>query len=129
MNAKFYIYRNLHKNCFSVRLLGRVIDHVTDALAFNVEFKVNQLGRLRVLTEQHKNVHAFVVAESYVSSKIDTTGLTRVSYNPYKSSFFESLREPIFKAPVVLFSSGKCYLLDSKYLNEFYQNIRPEPNG
>ncbi len=59
------VYRNLHKNCFSVRALGgenkgKVIDHVQEITLKDVKFAVQPAGRKRVLKEKQKNVHAFI---------------------------------------------------------------------
>ena len=44
------VYRNLHKNCFSVRALtgenkGKVIDHVQEITLKDVKFAVQPAGR------------------------------------------------------------------------------------
>ena len=41
-------------------LRGKVLEHNTEFFLKDVEFKVSQAGRNRVLKEQRKNVHAFV---------------------------------------------------------------------
>ena len=64
-NAKYYIYWNLHRNVYSVRLRGRVVAHCENILATNVTFQVSEPGRQRVLKERRKNVHAFVIADSF----------------------------------------------------------------
>lgn len=113
MSAKYYAYRNLHAGlAFSIRYRGRVVARLEDFVALNVQFKVNEAGRLRTIAERHKNVHAFVVAEHYEPNKIDALGLTRVSYNPYRASTFMVNCEPIFEAKAVLFTEGQCYLLE-----------------
>lgn len=87
MPAKYYVYRNLHTNTFSIRYKGKVIAHPTTILGTNAIFKVNEKGRQKVLTEKRKNVHAFVVLESY--SLVDSTDFTKeVTYNPYTMSEF-----------------------------------------
>lgn len=113
MTALNYIYRNLHKaNAFSVRHRGRVVDRLVHFVAHNVRFKVNEAGRLRVIAERHKNVHAFVCAESYAPTDRSALGLTRVSYNPYRGPTFTIDGEPIHEAQSVLFVNGQCYLLE-----------------
>lgn len=112
MSAKYYIYRNLRiENTFSLKLRGRVVHRLTDFVARNVTFKVNEAGRLRVNAERQKNVHAFVCATSFEEVVINPLGLRRVSYNPYKGSTFTVGGEPIFRADAVLFSGGHCFLL------------------
>ena len=63
---KVFVYRNLHKACWSVKSLtgrnyGRVILHCKAIDLNAATFKVNEKGRQRVIAEQAKNVHAGVV--------------------------------------------------------------------
>jgi len=121
MLAKNYIYRNLHAgNAFSIRYRGKVIQRFTEFVALNVFFKVNELGRLRVIEERRKNVHAFVVAETVLQTQIATAGLQRVMYNPYVMSSFTVKGVPIKESPGVVFSNGHCYLLPYEYVENFW---------
>ncbi len=108
-----YIYRNLHlENAFSIRLRGRVVQRLVHFVAYNVRFKVNEAGRLRVLAEGHKNVHAFVCAEHYEPTDRSALGLNRVAYNPFRGPTFTVNGEPIHEAQSVLFVNGHCYLIE-----------------
>lgn len=115
-NTKFYIYRNLHTGGFSIRHKGLVIQRSNYIIGNNVTFKVNELGRQRVIQEKRKNVHAFSVCESYsimeTGSLVEVDNLPAISYNPYKSSNFVCNNKTINAATAVLFFEGKCYLLD-----------------
>jgi hypothetical protein len=97
--AKYYIYRNLHKDCWSVRYKGKVIAHHKALLALGATLKVNEGGRQRVLTEQRKNVHAFVVCTSYQAAPhlylVDGSGSAEVTYNPYKTGAFTTVGQDI----------------------------------
>ena len=54
-------YYNLHKGCLSVREVnGGRVRHVNTAEFKGVTFAVQPAGRAKVLSEQKKNVHAFV---------------------------------------------------------------------
>jgi len=109
----FYIYRNLHQgDKFSVRRFGRVIIRLTDFEAYDVRFSVSEPGRLRVIREGRKNVHAFVVAERYSIPSLleDVSTLVPVKYNPYTDSTFMLNGEPIHKASKVVFTRGRCYV-------------------
>ena len=94
MQAKYYVYWNLHKNVFSVKYKGKVIAHLTNFYGTNCEFRVSEKGRQRVLAEKKKNVHSYVVCDSYAEGdfnplgpfKLDIQG--RVRYNPYKGPNF-----------------------------------------
>ena len=112
---KVFVYRNLHQKCWSIKSLygmhyGRVILHCTSVDLNGASFKVNDKGRLRVLTERSKNVHAGVVgylsAAHVITERYDMTPQHRitdsatsfpkpdgdawrgVTYNPYKYSTF-----------------------------------------
>lgn len=61
MQAKIYVYRNLNQKCWSVKHGGVVIAHTPTAFMWDVEFRVNEAGRQRVLREGVKNVHAYAV--------------------------------------------------------------------
>jgi hypothetical protein len=114
--AKFYIYRNLHTGGFSIKLRGRVVDRDNFFIGENVTFKVNELGRQRVIREKRKNVHAYSVAERYTfadrrdADLVDS--LPVITYNPYTAAYFTCNGAPITYARRILFHRGKCYLID-----------------
>lgn len=104
---KVFVYFNLHKKCWSVKALegprkGRVIQHAAIIALRNVTFKVSEAGRQRVLREKKKNVHAGAVGYTIplVYSFHPVDGLTKVSYNPYKTGHFvnKETNEPIHTA-------------------------------
>jgi len=61
LQPKIYVYRNLNRKIWSVKYRGLVIAHTPTAFMWDVEFKVNEAGRQRVLKEGVKNVHAYAV--------------------------------------------------------------------
>lgn len=61
MPALVYIYRNLHKACWSVKYNGIVVAHTPCAFIWDAELKVNPGGRNRALRERQKNVHAYAI--------------------------------------------------------------------
>lgn len=99
---KVFVYRNLHKKCFSVKALegphkGRVVSWVNEIFLAGAVFKVSQAGRARVIREQSKNVHAGVVGEwvhntvvarERVAGYDNTLRKAWVGYNPYRFSSF-----------------------------------------
>lgn len=101
--SKFKIYRNLHKNCFSVlkyvkeKKGYRLHEHITDAVLYDVETKVSETGRQKVIREKQKNVHAFLLCSHYtpLSEPLNTSDYTEVYYNPYKQSSFTANNQPI----------------------------------
>jgi len=93
-----YIYWNLHKKCFSIMESGIVIKHASYIVAKNVEFRVRDRGRQRVINEKRKNVHAFVVSDDVktLMSKPVLIPKGKLIYNPYKHKTF------VYK------SNGRC---------------------
>ena len=94
---KVRVYRNLNKKCLSVQSWvegkgWRVTDHVQKIFLDNASFKVSQAGRRRVLAEQKKNVHAFIVGERVDTPKANAVEL--VKYNPYHSGSFYYVANP-----------------------------------
>jgi hypothetical protein len=108
MNAKTYIYWNLHKKCFSFRHKGLVYRHSSgEKLCLrDCSFKVYEKGRERVLKEKIKNVHAFIVTDIVLTNFIvvDMFKYVEVTYNPYKYATFvrKDNGEPIHDAPYVI---------------------------
>ena len=116
---KVFVYYNLHKKTWSIRSVKtrRIIGHADRVLLRGVTFKVSAKGRLRVLREGRKNVHAGV--EGWLDS-IGTDTILRsanctvaVTYNPYLYETFvrKDTLEPIT-------SSNMAYL--DKYTRMCY---------
>ena len=92
------VYYNLHKHVFSVVSrqspnYGKVIEHTPYIVLYNVIPKVGEKGRLRVIAEQRKNVHARLFADNFkLPDKAcieEYEGVYReVTYDPYKYSTF-----------------------------------------
>lgn len=99
----------------------RVYDWQPAVSIHNATFKVSEAGRLRVLRENRKNVHAGVLGERMhpLRSQLekDFGPGRRISYNPYKNdSFVDSQGRPIVSAEYVclthegVFAYGKqCF--------------------
>lgn len=91
------VYRNLHKDCWSIRDAKSklVLGYAKELALHDASFIVNEKGRQRVLKEKKKNVHAFV--RGYiVFAKVPVTG-TKVVYNPYKFKNFVTVNHDSFK--------------------------------
>ncbi len=116
---RVFVYWNLHRGMWSVKALegpdkGRVIARVEQVLLRDAAGKVSQAGRLRVLRERKKNVHAGLVG-TWVegadrASEASATGALikgigdRITYNPYK---YESFVHAVDEAPF----EGSAYAL------------------
>jgi len=96
---KFRIYFNLRKKCFSVQKKSEkgnwiVCEHRNEIALRNVNFKVSEAGRQRVLKEKVKNVHAFVEGEIERDFACPPRRFHEIHYNPYKfDSFFTFQRK------------------------------------
>lgn len=96
---KVFCYWNLHRNLFSVRALtgpskGLVIAHSQVVKLIDVEPRVSEAGRQRVLRDRSKNVHAGL-AGTLVQGKLPAPlrEFSRVRYNPYEAGAFFVLDE------------------------------------
>ncbi len=108
-NRPVYVYRNLHKNCFSIRQRGIIVGHVDSLSLRNCSFIVNERGRQKVIKTHQKNVHAFVKG----TLNMDTTNLEEpVYYSPYHFSYFYRSKNaiPVCQAPLVNLRNGRIYI-------------------
>lgn len=103
---KAWVYWNLHKDCWSVKIGKAPIQHFPQLTLSNVRFRVRRAGRERVNQERRKNVHAFAVGE-LVLGDVNRDGMVGVTYNPYKyETFVEVGTElPIYGGEVVVMYS------------------------
>lgn len=97
------VYKNLHKNCYSVKahdgpMKGRVVAYKNEIVLEDVVFKVGEKARQRVLREGVKNVHAYVEGtidpsaleskSSYIDGLEVSDDLREIRYNPYECGSF-----------------------------------------
>lgn len=104
---KVFVYWNLHKKMWSVKALegpdkGRVIDRVNEITLANVEGKVSEAGRQRVLREDRKNVHAGIVGYTTITASFERDMIVGfgdlITYNPRKyTSFVHVIDESPFE--------------------------------
>jgi hypothetical protein len=82
------VYRNLHKNCYSVQQDGLVKGHFKKLAIKNPMFLVRTIGKELVRKTKRKNVHAFVIGylEDFVGLRAVAGDC--VTYNPYKNDSF-----------------------------------------
>ena len=111
-DKKVFVYKNLQKDCWSIKQNGLVKAHSDgqDILLYECNMVVNKKGRDRVLKEKRKNVHAGV--KGYLKPPIPeyntwTDGhvdFKKITYNPYKyRSFVDSETEsPVWGSPFVV---------------------------
>ena len=91
-HKKVRVYRNLHKNCFSVKQDGLVRCHADSVVLSDVKFIVSKAGQKRVRDEKKKNVHAFVeglvVNPRATDHAYSDTPWDELYYNPYECDGF-----------------------------------------
>lgn len=105
IGKKVMVHYNLHKHTFSITHKGLVISHADYVKLNDVEFRVRQGGREKVVKEKRKNVHAFVIGTLIEYCKYPCESLPSepnnhiVTYDPYKynSYVMKDTQEPIYK--------------------------------
>lgn len=121
---RVFVYWNLHRGLWSVKALegpnkGRVICRLPEILLEDVEGKVSEAGRQRVIREGKKNVHAGLVGvwvshgrKAEVKRAVKEIGDT-ITYNPRKyTGFVHTVDESKFEgaAHAVLCRDRKVYV-------------------
>ena len=100
-SRKVFVYKNLHKDCWSIKQDGLVKAHSDrkPIHLYSAMMKVNTKGRERVLKEKRKNVHAGI--SGYIAhpdpsfacwDDIGWWEMAPITYNPYKHSSFVDSR-------------------------------------
>ena len=117
----FKIYRNLRNKCFSVLKYNeekkgyRLFAHINRAILTDVDSKVYESGRQKVLKEKQKNVHAFMLAKYYVPIPEDRHVLfsEEIYYNPYEqNTFTEGKSGSVFTGcEFALLNNSKAYII------------------
>lgn len=121
--AKYYMYRNLHQDCMSVKYRSKVILRTTFLYLVKVEFRVSESGRQRVIKTKHKNVHATLamvsVSDSAIYCQEDFVNqrvldkMVEVTYNPYAAGYFydKATGREVLTAGVAYAVGTKVYAL------------------
>ena len=122
-NRPVYVYKNLHKDCWSIKQHGLVKAHIPKDEAIGLwdcYFHVDAKGREKVLREKRKNVHAYVkgylqdvenvtrISSSYLDPRV-TAKEVEVTYNPYKYETFVDKKDEsfVYYADEVLLTHNK----------------------
>lgn len=114
MKTKVFAYRNLNRKgvVWSIKdcKTNLVIDRVTEAYFKNVELKVSEAGRQRVLLQKKKNVHAGVKGFR-IKDKPCTPVWISVSYNPYKNeNFIDCELNPVHEAAYAMLNEQGLWI-------------------
>lgn len=105
-NHPVLVYRNLNNGLLSIKQNNLIVAHADLVYMVNCSFVVNQKGRLRVIKEKRKNVHAYV--SGFLAKPNEFLGerlSTQISYNPYTHEYFKN-KETNEKISVARF----CYI-------------------
>ena len=144
MTAKVFVYRNLHKKCYSLRQHGLVFARAgfvllsappADDYIMATGFSVSETGRQKVIATKRKNVHAFAWGynnttdgdclygsdhEPYIKEVFQellrVKQLTQVSYNPYKHRFFfcKETESPVVYARKIFLTPEGVWVMNAR---------------
>lgn len=117
-NDNVQVYRNLNNNLFSIRCdrTQLVLAHGEGFIVKNARPYISESGRQRVIREQCKNVHAYLIgAIDLEARKEDYKIFDEIYYNPYtQDSFTLRLQKRELGECDVLFKDGRAYALSKK---------------
>lgn len=88
------VFKNPKHDCYSIMQGGRLLASARQVRLADVEFRVRESGRQRMLREQRRNVHAFAVGRllEYIhpseTRSMDAFQGRPVYYNPYRFASF-----------------------------------------
>ena len=105
------VFKNWKHDCYSIMQHGKLLASAKQVRLADVEFRVRESGRQRMLRNQRKNVHAFASGEllDYVhpdeSRNLEKLEGRGVFYNPYEFSTFvdNETQSPVKTANVAHF--------------------------
>lgn len=121
------VYKNIHKNLYSIRQNGKVVGHTNKILLKNCSFIVHQRGREQVVRTKRKMVHAWVkgyVTDSAIGvftiPRIIYILPARIKYNPYRWDSFicDNLTNHYF-----MVKSARVVQLDENGMTGAYLNV------
>lgn len=99
-----HVYRNLHKDCWSIKQGGLVKAHTDEVLLNEPKFVVLSKGRQKVIKQRRKIVHAWLSGIMHENPFSVHEGETKtwhmITYDPYKYKSFVAKADlqPITKA-------------------------------
>ena len=110
------VYRNLTYDCWSIcdAKDGKLYCHADSVDLRDCKFRVQPAGRARVLKEQQKNVHAYVVGKlsdvNFDQAQYMPRGykFAQAYYNPYRGETFVNYHnsKPLHEAKRVVFKKA-----------------------
>ena len=127
IGKKVEVYKNLHKDCWSIRLRGKVVHHCRKILIEEPKFVVQPGGRKRALKSGQRNVHAFVrgfvkeIGQEVDELSVELHDLKKVTYRPFAQPFFfekdssPELPMPVYRAKSVLCDHPNLFAVLGQY--------------
>lgn len=108
------VFKNLKHGCYSIMQNGVIRASARQVRLTDVEFRVREAGRQRMVRERRRNVHAFAVGRlcDFVhpseTRELEVLGGRGVFYNPYQFSSFvdRETEEPVKVASIVRFDEN-----------------------
>jgi hypothetical protein len=100
------IYWHLRLCRWSIRVGGRVVDHLPCVTATRCRMVVRETERLRAIARGQRSVHAWIRGEIRVGVTVDNcAGLIEIGYSPWHAPTFTRRPDftPIFAARMVVF--------------------------
>lgn len=111
LNRPVKVYRNLSNKCFSIMQDSIVKAHAKTVCLEDIEWKVSQKGRRRVIRDGKKNVHAFSVG--LLRDSVRLAKARELWYNPYLDIHFQVVRNG---AAVLVYRSAAAVLCADRKL-------------
>lgn len=114
---KVFCYRNLNRKGVVYSLKDTksslVVARYTHVVLKDVELKVSQAGRARVLRQQKRNVHAGAVGVECCRFLVPKGKRVQVRYNPYEMDSFQTLDgRPVYKARYAILSENGLEIIE-----------------
>lgn len=105
------VFKNPRRGCYSIMQNGRIMASAKQIRLRDAEFTVRESGRQRMLRENRRNVHAWVVGELVdflhpeAADSLEQLSGRNATYNPHRyASFVDRETEtPLSRADLVQF--------------------------
>ena len=108
------VYWHSRKRAWSIRVAGRVVDHVSSVTATRCTMHVREGERRRALERRQRSVHAWIRGQLVDVTVDHAVNLVEVGYSPWHAGTF-TIRPgfaPVFAARLVVFhADGRAWAL------------------
>ena len=105
------VYFNLHKKVWSILHMTpngwRLWGHSPRVILADVQWKVSEAGRQRVLRERRKNVHAFAIGTLLDNEHAPDGTYKDVKYSPYAGPYFCVDGKPVHASKFAFFTPDR----------------------